>query len=179
VGGNDAEIERGAEWVIDTTVLSAFALAEELSILGSHCEGRAAWTTVVYSEILSGVSEEPRLGSALVADWLNEPEPIYEVERVEDLRLRLGGHPQNQRHLGEATSIVLAQRLDAGILVDDRDAKRLAEASGLRTGTTVSVLHAAVEVGHMDAEQASATLFNLIDRYGRRLPRLSPESFIC
>lgn len=177
MGRNDAGIEHGAEWVIDTTVLSAFALAEELDALGNHCRGGATWTTVVYSELLEGISEEPRLGSALVVEWLAEPEPVFEVERVENLRLRLGGHPQNTKHLGEATSIVLAQQLGAGVLVDDRDAKRLADSLGLRTGTTVSVLKKVVDNGHLSADRAVAMLDELVDRYGRRLPRLGLQGF--
>jgi predicted nucleic acid-binding protein len=91
--------------------------------------------------------------------------------------LRLGGHRRDQKHLGEATSIVLAQRIDAGILVDDRDAKRLAEAMGIRTGTTVSVLRKVVGDGHVNATEAAAMLEALSDRYGRRLPRMTPSAF--
>lgn len=177
MGGISSDVKGSAEWVIDTTVLSAFALGKRLDALGAHCAGGASWTTSVYSEILDGISEEPRLGSALVIEWLGEPQPVFEVERVEDLRLRLGGHPRDQKHLGEATSIVLAQRIDAGILVDDRDAKRLAEAMGIRTGTTVSVLRKDVRDGHMTAIQAAAMLEELSDRYGRRLPRVTPSAF--
>jgi predicted nucleic acid-binding protein len=177
VGGIDSDVAHSGEWVIDTTVLSAFALGENLDVLGAHCGGRASWTTAVYSEVFNGLSDEPRLGSALVVEWLNEPEPVFQVERVEDLRLRLGGGPRDDKHLGEATSIVLAQRSDAGILVDDRDAKRLAETLGVRTGTTVSVLKKAVRREQMTAAQAASMLDELTSRYGRRLPQLPEDAF--
>lgn len=177
MGGNDSNLGPGGEWVIDTTVLSAFALGDALDVLESHCQGRASWTTAVYSEVLNGIADEPRLGSALVVKWLNEPQPVFEVERVEDLRLRLGGSSRDDKHLGEATSIVLAQQMNAGILVDDRDAKRLAETAGVRTGTTVSVLKRAVQSEQVTAVQAASMLNELKSRYGRRLPQLAADAF--
>jgi len=180
VGGNDSKVKPGAGdrgWIFETTVLSAFALAGRLDILRELYGRRAIWTLVVYDELMRGVKEEPRLGDVAAADWLGEPRPVFNVARVENLRLRLGGHSSDGRHLGEATCIALAERTGAGILLDDRDAKRLAEALKIPTGTTLSVLAVAIQEGQVSAHQASELVADLIDRHGRRLPRITAEQF--
>jgi len=102
---------------------------------------------------------------------------VFDVGQVENFRLRLGGRSHDEQHLGEATCLALAQQTGAGILLDDRDAKRMAEISGVATGTTISILRAAVRDGQLSAEQAKNLVNELIERYGRRLPRLSTKHF--
>jgi predicted nucleic acid-binding protein len=179
VGGNDADIEEAGEpaWILETTVLSAFALAGRLDILRDRYRGCGTWTIAVHDELMRGVLDEPRLGDAVAAEWLGEPRAVFDVARVEQFRLRLGGRSGDKRHLGEATCIVLAQQIGAGILLDDRDAKRVAEGSGIGTGTTISVLKAAITDRQISAPQAKHLVDDLIDRDGRRLPRLSIEQF--
>jgi predicted nucleic acid-binding protein len=181
VGGNDSKELKPStadfDWIFETTVLSAFALANRLDIVRELYSGRATWTLVVHDELMQGVKEEPRLGDAVAADWLGEPQPVFDTARVENLRQRLGGRPHDDRHHGEATCIALAEQIGAGILLDDRDAKRLAEASEIPTGTTLSVLTVAVREGQVSADGASELLSDLIDRHGRRLPRLPAEQF--
>lgn len=180
MGGNDSNVEpgvKGLAWIFETTVLSAFALAGRLDILRELYNRRAMWTLVVHDELMRGMLEEPRLGDAVAADWLGEPQPVFDIARVENLRQRLGGRADDKRHLGEATCIALAEQTGAGILIDDRDAKRLAEALKIPTGTTLSVLMAAVREGQVSAEEACELIVDLIDRHGRRLPRLTTEQF--
>jgi predicted nucleic acid-binding protein len=180
VGGNDSKIGARAvdqNWIFETTVLSAFALSGRLDILSGLYNGRAIWTIVVHDELMRGMLEEPLLGDAVAANWLGEPQPVFDHPRVESFRLRLGGRQGDERHLGEATCIALAEQIGAGILLDDRDAKRLAESLKIPTGTTISVLVVAVREGRVSADEASELLTDLIDRHGRRLPRLSAEQF--
>lgn len=179
MGGNDTDVAGAGEpeWILETTVLSAFALAGRLDLLRSRYGGRATWTIAVHDELLRGVREQPRLGDAASIDWLGEPRAVFDVRQVESFRLRLGGRPSDERHLGEATCIVLAQQLGAGILLDDRDAKRMAEVSGIGTGTTISILMAAVGDSQLSAQEARDLVEELIERYNRRLPRLSTEHF--
>ena len=179
MGGNDTDIDEVGEpdWILETTVLSAFALARRLDVLRARYGGRGTWTLAVHDELLRGVREQPRLGDAATVDWLGEPRAVFDVAQVENFRLRLGGRPRDKRHLGEATCIVLASQTGAGILLDDRDAKRMAEVSGIRTGTTISILRAAVGNSQLSAEEAMRLVDELIDQYGRRLPRLSTEYF--
>jgi predicted nucleic acid-binding protein len=158
-------------------VLSAFALAGRLDIVRELYGDRARWTLVVHDELMQGMKEEPRLGDAVAADWLGEPQPVFDTARVENLRQRLGGRASDARHHGEATCIVLAEQTGGGILLDNRDGKRLAEALEIPTGTTLSVLTVAVREGQVTGEEASGLLADLIDRHGRRLPRLTAEQF--
>ena len=182
MGGNDSkELKPSAadlDWVFETTVLSAFALAGRLDIVRELYSGRATWTLVVHDELIQGMKEEPLLGDAVAADWLGEPQPVFDTARVENLRQRLGGRTNDERHHGEATCIALAEQTGAGILVDDRDAKHLAEVSEIPTGTTLSVLTVAVREGRVSANEASELVADLIDRHGRRLPRLAAEQFV-
>lgn len=179
VGGNDSSVERlaanQAAWILETTVLSAFAVGNHLDILAARYGDNAMWTTAVHAEIVAGIGNQPRLGDILVADWLGEPQAEFDVVAVENLRLRLGGRPADQRHLGEATSLVLAGRMGAALAVDDRDAKRAAENAGVSTVTTISILKAAIRDGQIAANEAAAMLHDLVDRHNRRLPRLSIE----
>lgn len=179
MGGNDADVGEIGEpaWILDTTVLSAFALSDRLDILHNLYGGRATWTIAVHDELIRGMRDEPRLGNAVAAGWLGEPQGVFKVERVEQFRLRLGGRAGDDRHLGEATCIVLAQQTGAGILFDDRDGMRMAKALGIRAGTTISVLKAAVADGQISPAQAKDMVDELIDRYGRRLPRLPASRF--
>jgi len=180
VGGNEPDVDEPGEpdWIIETTVLSAFALAGRLDILCDRYGGHATWTLAVHDELMRGVLEQPRLGDAVAIDWLGEPRAVFDVVQVEAIRLRLGGRPRDERHLGEATCILLAEQIGAGILLDDRDAKRMAQAAGIRTGTTISILKAAIVDGHIAAEDAMSLIEDLVDRYGRRLPRLSAEQLL-
>jgi len=176
VGGNDSEVKMpagGRDWIFETTVLSAFALAGRLDIVRGLYGDRAMWTLVVHDELIRGMREEPLLGDAVAADWLGEPQPVFDTARVENLRQRLGGRSTDDRHHGEATCIALAERVGAGVLSDDRDAKRLAEALDIPTGTTLSVLAVAVRESQISADEASELVADLIDRHGRRLPRIT------
>jgi predicted nucleic acid-binding protein len=178
VGGNDSKVKPRAEgrgWIFETTVLSAFALAGRSDIVRKLYGGRAMWTLVVHNELIRGMKEEPLLGDAVAADWLGEPRPVFDTPRVENLRQRLGGHSSDDRHHGEATCLALAEQVGAGILSDDRDAKHLAEALEIPTGTTLSVLAVAVRESQISADEASELVADLIDRHERRLPRLTAE----
>jgi hypothetical protein len=178
VGGNDGDLDaREIRWVVDSSVLYCFGLATRLDILEEYCGGGATWTIAVQDELLRGTRYSSALGDAAVAPWLGEPQPIHDLGRAEELRLRLGGRPGDTRHLGEATCIALATKLGVGVLTDDRDAKRLAETLGLATGTSVSILKRAVRLKIITAGDASDLLAELIDHYERRLPRLSPDWF--
>ena len=178
MGGIGSDLEQGEPtWVVDSSTISSFALAGRLDVLADFCGQRSTWTAVVHDELIRGLQAEPALGNAIGLQWLGEPQPVFNLVRVEELRLRLGGRPNDLRHLGEATCIALAERLDAGVLLDDRDGKRLAESCGLATATTPVVLKRGVSQGLLSEQDASDLLADLIDHYSRRLPPLAPSWF--
>ncbi|HZR92982.1 MAG TPA: hypothetical protein VFA44_11325 [Gaiellaceae bacterium] len=169
--------ERPSEWIFETTVLSAFALVKRLDLLEDRYAGRAHWCLEVHHEVLAGISGRPRLGDVIGATWLGQPIQSFAVDRIERMRQRLGGGAADDRHRGEAASIVLAIDNDWIVATDDRDATRLARAEGLRTIGTPRILQACVRGGQLSAAEAVGLLGEMIDGHGRRLPRLTEEFF--
>ena len=78
-------------FIFDTNVLSAFAIAGQLSQLEVRYRHRAHWVDVVHSEIARGVSTEPALGDVLAATWLAPPIETFALADIERVRQRLGG----------------------------------------------------------------------------------------
>ena len=83
-------------FIFDTNVLSAFAIAGQLSQLEVRYRHRAHWVDVVHSEIARGVSTEPALGDVLAATWLAPPIETFalaDIERVRQCRRRVKTDP--------------------------------------------------------------------------------------
>ncbi len=157
-------------------MLSAFALVERLDLLETRYSGRAHWCIEVQQEIVAGIAAHPQLGDVIGSAWLGSPIQSFAVDRIERMRQRLGGGAGDDRHRGEAATIVAAMDNDWIVATDDRDATRLAGAEGLRTIGTPRILQASVEDRQLSADEAVAILEAMIDRHERRLPRL-PRGF--
>ena len=158
-------------FIFDTNVLSAFAIAGQLSQLEVRYRHRAHWVDVVHSEIARGVSTEPALGDVLAATWLAPPIETFAPADIERVRQRLGGHARRPaEHLGEAASIVYALRHNHTFATDDQDAKRVAEHDGCLVVTTVTILRACVRDAQLTATEANAMLAMLVGEHRRRLP---------
>jgi predicted nucleic acid-binding protein len=167
-------------FVLDTGPLSAFARVGRLDLLERRYAGRALWALEVRDEIARGVTRYPSLGQILDASWLGppirmtDPQVLAEIER---LRWALGG-PENKpdRHRGEAATIVLARRELAIAVLDDRDARSVAHALGVKFTGTIGILKASVG----DRLIGLAEAWDLVQDMGRlgiRLPPgLRPES---
>lgn len=168
---------RPREWIFETTVLSAFALVGRLDLLEHRYAGRARWCLEVHHEVMAGISDHPRLGDVVGSAWLGQPIQSFAVDRIERVRQRLGGGAADDRHRGEAASIVVAIDKDWIVATDDRDATRLARAEGLRTIGTPRILQACVRGGQLSPAEAVGLLGEMIDGYGRRLPRLTEDFF--
>ena len=148
------------EIVLDTCVISNFALAGALGILESLYRGRAYITDFVAAEILRGIQAGharleaiPKAGGA---GWVKETglRKGEEKKLFEALSLSLG--------LGEASSIAIAKGRGYVLASDDRVAR--AEAGGLRipaTGT-LGILVKAVESGVCDLRTADGYLEKMI-----------------
>lgn len=169
--------ERPREWIFETTVLSSFALVGRLDILERRYTGRAHWCLEVQNEVLAGIASFPALGAIVAAPWLGDPLESFAVDRIERIRQRLGGGPEDNRHRGEAATIVFARDNDWIVATDDADATRLARVEGLRTITTPRILQACTKDGQLSPDEALELFEEMIDVYGRRLPRLTSDFF--
>lgn len=158
--------------IFDSSPLSAFCVVGRLDLLAARFTGRAQWTIEVYDEIARGVPDTPVLSDVLTASFLPEPIRSLAVDEIERLRLALGGKAQDRRHRGEAATIVVATAQGYTVVLDDRDATRLAQARGLGTTSTVPILRECVQVGLLSANEAHDLLYAMIDDHGRRLPRV-------
>ncbi len=144
--------------MFDAGPLSAFARVGRLDLLAGRYAGRALWTVEVREEIQRGTARFPSLGEALRADWLGTPvrmtDPMDLLE-IERLRRALGGTGEEPlRHLGEAATLVLARREAATAVLDDRDARRLANALGIPLVGTLGILRACVRDGTLSRDEA-------------------------
>ena len=158
-------------------MLSSFAVVGRLDVLERRYAGRAHWCLEVQNEVLAGIASLPALGGIVGSPWLGDPLQSFAVDRIERIRQRLGGGFDDDRHRGEAATIVLAMDNDWIVATDDADATRLARVEGLRTITTPRILQACVKDGHLSPGKALALLEEMIDVHGRRLPRLVDDSF--
>jgi len=99
--------------------------------------GKVLVPDAVYEEVIGKGKNRPGMKEFEEASWLD----VKEVEHTLALNLLRG-----QLDIGEAEAIVLAQELNAHLLlVDDLKARRLALLSGLRIGGTISVLIAGIK----------------------------------
>lgn len=94
------------------------------------------------------------------------------------MRQRLGGGEADDRHRGEAATIVVAIDNDWIVATDDADATQVARSEGLRTIGTPRILQACVRGGQLSAAKAVGILEAMIDGHGRRLPRLNRDVFL-
>jgi predicted nucleic acid-binding protein len=168
-------------FVFDTGPLSAFARVGRLDVLAARYWGRALWAVEVREEIRRGAVRFPWLDEILSAGWLadavrmTDPADLLEIER---LRRALGGRgEQPPRHLGEAATLVLARREAATAVLDDRDARRLADALGIPFTGTLGILRASVGDGVLSRDEAWA-IIQAMTAAGDRLPPIAgPDWF--
>lgn len=87
---------------------------------------------VVYRELLGKGARKPGSREIKEADWIRT-ERVKARKVVERLRRRL--------HLGESEVIVLAKDIDADLMIlDDEEARKIAEAEGLKVIGGLSLL---------------------------------------
>lgn len=148
--------------VFDADVLLSFAVdAHALHLLRVRFTGRGRWTVTVREEIVRLAGRQPPQPQAPRAlrgtDWLGAPDRIEdqdELQRVESIRERLARDTDHPRqHLGEATCIVLAKRLDGLVATDDSGAKALAKQEGVLFVTTPRILSAMIRDGDLSCDE--------------------------
>lgn len=170
-------LKRAPAWIFETTVLSAFAVVGRLDLLEHRYGGRAHWCLEVQNEVMAGLASFPTLGGVTGSPWLGDPRQSFAIDRIERIRQRLGGGSEDDRHRGEAATIVVAMDNDWIVATDDAEATRLARVEGLRTITTPRILQACAKDGQLSPGEALALLKEIIDLHGRSLPRLADDFF--
>lgn len=162
---------------LDTGVLWSFAVADGLEDLERGLADRAMWTPAVRSEVRNKAGgEEPLLSSVLSAGWLttfefdpDAPDATESTAEIERLRQTFGVTGGARQHLGEAESIVAAQRTDGWFFTEDFDAASAAKHRGVRTRMTTEVLRYLHEIDTIDCPRA-LLLYQRMESADRKVP---------
>lgn len=161
VGGEKAQAQgHNMRLVLDTTVLSNFALAGCANWLPMIWPGRLITPAEVYSELHIGIT----LGRIPETEWswltVLSLTPAEHVVYQELLRI-LGS--------GEAACIALAHSRGYWVLTDDRIARREALRLGVPLSGTIGALRSLVDEQVITLEEADAALKQMI-QHGYRSP---------
>ena len=108
--------------VIDNTVLSNFALVEELSLLQDYCQGKGVLTNHVSTEFAKGIRKG--IFHAVQLEWLQkvDVEGLEEISLFANLSKRLGA--------GEASCLAIAIHREYDLLTDDMAVRKIALREG-------------------------------------------------
>jgi hypothetical protein len=170
--------------VFDTGPLIALACsdAELLGAVGEMVGPQASWAEAVRDEIIDQARYQfPCARQVLRAGWLgapvplNEPDDLVTVEQIRQVFVRAGDGPR--KHVGEAASILLAAKLNASIVLDDRDAYAHAkEVYSLTVHRSLDLLSQLLEAGTLACDRGWE-MYNRMRRVSR-LPDLD-RSAMC
>ena len=155
--------------VADATVLIALAKTGRLALL-RELYGEVAVGSRVKKEVVEGgrAVHAPEVGlieAAFEAGWMIEVIPTA-AERRQSRRILKG----SRVHEGEAEAIALASSRDAIVVLDDKEARFVAEAAGVRYMGTAGVLLEALFSGKLDFRGLEAAISDL-----SRVIWLSPD----
>ncbi len=154
--------------VTDTTLLSNFSHAGRPDLVNLAFPGLVI-PTVVLDEIDAGV----RLGYFPSYDW--SPIPLLDPTPAETSALE---RSSPSLHEGERACIALALRLKALLVTDDRDARRVAKALGLRVSGTLGALCNLVDQRHLTINAADELLAKMRLK-GYRCPFTSVKALLA
>lgn len=148
------------EIILDTCVLSNFALSDALPLLISLYSNSAFISDMVALENLRGIQKghAPLVAvkEALAIGWFQEVSCSSPEEKrlFETLSVSLG--------IGEAASIAIARHRGFIFACDDRAARKEAALCGVRLTGTVGILIKAVRVGEIDLRKANSILKEMV-----------------
>jgi len=165
----DAPTPRKRAFVFDTMVLSAFAEADRLDVLGGMLVGdRCFITELVRDEIRRGSTTRPPLASVECAQWLEDSALATDAELIAYLRWteRIGS---TDRDFGEASVFAFAEVRGATAITDDREATRVARTFGLEVHGTLWLIAGFCASGKL-TEHAAGGLIDALRAVGLRLP---------
>jgi hypothetical protein len=150
-------------------VLSAFAEAEYLDVLGSYLSEENCYATdVVRDEIRVGSLTRPELAAVERAEWLNRGELNTDAELLVFARwatlIGSGTHD-----LGEASVFAYAETHGSISVIDDQPATKVARAHGLDVHGSLWLIGGFCRSGKLTEYAASRMIDGLRD-VGARLP---------
>lgn len=166
--------------VFDAGPLQAFAVVASLDLLATLFVDCALWTTEVHHEISIGAKNHAHLTPILRQTWLGDPiraERPQLLLNIERTRIALGGTATSTgQHLGEASTLVIAQEHNAIAALDDRDGRILAGARNIPYVGTIGILQSACRGGVTTPNEAWA-LYQDMRCAGRWFPDLTRADF--
>lgn len=154
----------------DSSVLSAFARARRLDILGRLTDGRRRVVTrAVLQEVDRGRADYPHLADVHRLPWL----AVVAIESLEELvvfnhYVRVLG--SDARNVGESSILAWAEISGAVAVVDDRDAVSAAKARGVHVRRSLALVREGLVQEMLTMDAARLLVDDLIINGGARLP---------
>ncbi len=153
--------------VSDTTLLSNFSHADRPDLPKLAFPG-----LVMPGVVLDEFNEGIRLGYFPPHDWNSIP--LLDPTALEVSALQQTSPPLDK---GERACIALALRLQAVVVTDDRDARRVAQSLGLEVSGTLGALCNLVDQRHLTIEAADEILAKMLFK-GYRSPVASIKTLL-
>lgn len=150
-------------------VLSAFAEADRLDVLGNLLVGDMCYVTdIVRDEIRRGRAQCPLLSAVENAEWLGSGHLATDAELLAFIRWtdRVGSGERDQ---GEASVFAFAEVHSVTAITDDRSATRVARTYGLDVHGSLWLIAGFCAVGKL-TEHAASGLIETLRAVGLRLP---------
>lgn len=111
----------------------------------------ALFGKVVIPEAVASELAHPE-APPVVRSWISDPPDWLDIQKV---GLKKAAPALDRLHRGEREALLLAQQLDADlVLLDERPARRAAETLGLRVMGLLGILDEAAHRGHLDFSSA-------------------------
>jgi len=155
--------------LLDNTVLSNFALAEELLLLKEFWQGAGATTVQVVAEFDAGVTRglfnPPDFSWLKILDFENE----IEKSMFTRLNQRLGA--------GETSCLTLAILRRYNFLSDDMMVRKMAYREGVRISGSIGVLIALIKMERIALATGNNVLLKFI-RHGYFSPKDKLDEFL-
>ncbi len=140
--------------LINTTVLSNFALTQVMPLLADFCGVRALATDEVLGEFAKGVDQGIIPATSL--KWLKRVKLRGPKERALFMQLRLWLGE------GEASSLAIAVSRGYSFLTDDMKARRVAQTAGVPVSGSVGVLLELIRTRKLTLEEGNKVLRTFI-----------------
>lgn len=153
----------GRAFVFDSGPLSHFAQSGWLGVLAYQSKGSGAFIPeAVEQELSDGTHEFPHLRLALECDWLvvDRSDDIHYTVYTAGYEARLVG--ADGRNRGECAVLAMARAFDRIAVIDDAEARTIAEEDGIAHTTTLHLLCDAIRERMINARTARQVVSDLL-----------------